>query len=133
MSTRPYFVPYPVINAQSMGASITSAVTVIQKLSMPSYSYSWTGSTPVGALSIEVSNDYAQNSDGSVKTAGTWTALYVVIGGGDPTPVNSIPITGNTGTGFVDVPITGAFAIRTVYTRTSGTGTLTCILAAKVS
>lgn len=131
MSTRPYFVPYPVIDAESMASSITSDVTIIQKLSMPSYSYSWSGTSPVGTISVQISNDYSQNADGSVKNEGTWTAIYFQLDGGSM--VNSAPVTGNTGTGFIDVPITGAFAIRTVYTRASGTGTLTATLAAKVA
>lgn len=131
MSSRPQFNPYPVINAQSMATNITSTPTIIQKLSMPAYSYSWTGSTPVGTVSIEVSNDYAQNADGSVKTAGTWTPIYFQLNGA--ANVNSAPITGNTGTGFIDVPINGAYAIRTVYHAASGTGTITAIISAKVS
>lgn len=132
MSSRPQFNPYPVINAKSMATSLTSDVTVIQKLSMPSYSYSWTGASPVGAVSVEISNDYSQNLDGSVKNAGTWTAIYFQLNGGS-TLVNSAPVTGNTGNGFIDVPITGAYAIRTRYISTSGTGTLIAIINCKVA
>jgi hypothetical protein len=49
------------------------------------------------------------------------------------TSVNSIPITGNTGTGFIDVDQTGAYALRLIYTAGSGTGTLSAIFAGKVS
>jgi hypothetical protein len=132
MSSRPHFVPYPVIDAESMATSLTSDVTVIQKLSCPSYSYSWAGTSPVGAVSVEISNDYSQNADGSVKNAGTWTAIYFQLNGAGAL-VNSAPVTGNTGTGFIDVPITGAYAIRTVFTRTSGTGTLTATICCKVT
>lgn len=99
---------------------------------MPSYQYVWTGSTPVGSVSVEISNDYSKNVDGSVRNAGNWTKIYFRVNGA-PTEVNEAPITGNSGTGFIDVPITGAYAIRTVYERDSGTGTMTCIIAAKVS
>lgn len=133
MSSRPQFNPYPVIDAVSMATSITSTPTVIQKLSMPSYSYSWSaGATPVGTVSVQISNDYTQNADGSVRNAGTWTAIYFQLDGA-PTLVNSAPITGNSGNGFIDVPITGAYAIRTVYTRVSGSGTMTVIINAKVA
>lgn len=131
MSQRPQFSPYPAINAVSMAASITSTVTVIQKLSMPSYSYSWTGSSPVGTITVDISNDYTQNSDGTVRNAGTWTSIYFQLDG--MTMVNSAPVSGASGTGFIDVPITGAYAIRTVYHRVSGTGTLTSVINAKVS
>ncbi len=133
MSSRPEFAPYKVINAASMGASITSTPTIIQKLSCPSYSYVWSsGSTPVGTIKVEISNDYKQNADGTVRDAGTWTAIYFQLNGGGVL-VNSAPVSGNSGTGFIDVPITGAYAIRTVYTRGSGSGTLNSTICAKVS
>lgn len=132
MSSRPQFDPYLVINAQSMASSLTSAVTIIQKLSAPSYSYVWSsGSTPVGTIAVQISNDYKQNADGTVKTAGNWTSIYFQLNGGG-TLVNSAPVSGNSGTGFIDVPITGAYAIRTIYTRASGSGTLSATIAAKV-
>lgn len=130
MSSRPLIKPMKVINAQSMATNITSLPTIIQMLSAPSYSYSWSGSTPVGTISVQISNDYSQNADGSVQNAGTWTSIYFQLNGS--TTVSSAPVSGNSGTGFIDVPITGAYAIRTVYTAGSGTGTLTAIINAKV-
>lgn len=100
---------------------------------MPSYQYVWSaGSTPIGTVQIQISNDYKQNVDGSVRNAGNWTAIYFQLNGGG-TLVNSAPISGNSGTGFIDVPIVGAYAIRTVYTRSSGSGTMTVTIAAKVT
>lgn len=131
MSSRPHSKPYKVINAQPMASNITSIPTIIQMVSMPSYSYSWAGATPVGTISVQISNDYEQNVDGSVKVAGTWTSIYFQLNGS--TMVNSVPVSGNSGTGFIDVPITGAYAIRTVYTAGSGTGTMTAIINAKVA
>jgi hypothetical protein len=133
MSSRPQFDPFPVINAKSMATNLTSDVTIIQKLSMISYSYAWSnGSTPIGAISIEISNDYSKNPDGTVRNSGTWTPIYFQLDGA-ASLVNSIPISGNSGNGFVDVPITSAYAIRTVYTRTSGSGTLTVVVNGKVA
>jgi len=124
MSSRPQFNPFPVIVDGDMSGNIISAVTIIQKLSMISYDISWSGTTPVGAMSVQVSNSYSQNADGSVRNAGNWTTLTL---SSPPT------VSGNTGNGFIDVDATGAFAMRLVFTRTSGTGTMQATISAKVA
>lgn len=124
MSSRPLMPPMPVIVDGSMSGNITSLVTIISNMSMMSYSYTWVGTTPIGVITVEVSDDYAQNSDGTVKNAGTWTAL----------PLSALTnVSGNTGAGFIDIDMLGAQAIRTVYTFTSGTGILNAIFKGKVS
>lgn len=138
MSYRPLIQPYVVIpnafgspaNGNSMAANITSAPTIVQNLSAVCYSYSWSGATPVGTISIQGSNDYKLASDGqTVINAGTWTTLTFLLNG---TAVQSAPISGNTGNGIIDITTTAIWALRTVYTATSGTGTLTVVLNAKV-
>lgn len=124
MSSRPQFSPYPVIINGDMSGNITSAVTVVQKLSMISYDISWTGTTPVGTLAVQVSNTYSQNADGTVKNAGNWQDLTL-----STTP----SVSGNTGNGFIDIDETAAYAIRLVYRRTSGVGTLNATVNAKVA
>lgn len=124
MSSRPQFNPFPVITNGSMAGNIISAVTIVQKLSMISYDISWVGTAPVGAMSVQVSNSYSQNADGTVRNAGSWTTLVLSA---------PAPVSGNTGNGFIDVDATGAFAIRLVYTRTSGTGVMNAIINAKVA
>ncbi len=124
MSSRPQFSPHSVITNGNMAGSLTSEVTIVQKLSMISYDISWAGTSPVGAMSIQVSNTFTQNGDGSVRTAGNWTTLVLS---------STTNVSGNTGNGFIDVDATGAYAIRLVYTRTSGTGTLNATISAKVS
>ncbi len=125
MSSRPQFTPYSVITSGDMSqATITSLPTIIQKLSMISYDVSWSGTSPVGALTIQCSNTYSQNADGTVRTAGNWNTMTL------NTPAN---VSGNSGTGFIDVDATGAYAIRLVYTKTSGTGTINAVINAKVS
>lgn len=131
MSTRPHLAPYQVITNGDMSlTSITSSVTIIQKISMLSYSYSWAGTTPVGTIIVQVSNDYSLNADGTVHNSGTWNTLTLNVGG---TPATSIAVSGNTGTGFVDIDQLGAYAIRTVYTKGSGIGTLQAYINGKVS
>lgn len=91
---------------------------------MISYDISWTGSTPVGVMSVQVSNTYSQNGDGTVRNAGNWTTLTL----SDPPSVS-----GNTGNGGIDVDATGFYAIRLKYIRTSGTGTMNATINAKVA
>jgi len=130
MSTRSSLRPEVVINAASMAANITSSPTVLQSLTLGTYAYSWSGSSPVGSLAIQISDDYSLNPNGTVNNAGTWNTVYVTLNGS--TITNSIPISGNSGNGIVEWS-TGAYAIRTVYTAVSGTGTLSATIVAKVA
>lgn len=125
MSSRPILSPYSVITNASMATSLTSIVTVIQNLSMVSYEVVWSaGSTPVGTISVQVSNDYSQYADGSANNPGNWSDL----------PLSTTPgITGNTGVGYIDIDANAGYALRLVYTRTSGSGTLNVIVSGKVA
>lgn len=129
MSSRSNIRPQSVITNGDMSGNITSSPTILQSLTVGSYSYSWSGNTPVGTISLQGSNDYALNADGTVRNAGTWTTFSLTLNGSS---VSSIPISGNTGNGIIDWT-TGVYALRTVYTFTSGTGTLQCIVNGKVS
>ena len=107
-----------------MSGNLTSKVTVIQKLSLISYAISWAGTSPVGLMVVEVSNDFAQASDGSVQVPGTWTAL----------PLSSPPsVVNNSDNGFIDIDANAGYALRIRYVRTSGTGTINVIISAKVA
>lgn len=129
MSTRPLFGPTTVIGTGStvpgdMSASITSVPSVIQQISMFSYEVVWSGTTPVGTISVQVSNDYRPATGGNPGVAGNWSTVTL----------SAVPaISGNTGTGFIDIDQLGAYAVRLVYTRGSGTGTMTAVIAGKVS
>ena len=124
MSSRPQFTPFQAIVNGNMSGKITSEVTIIQKLSMISYAFTWVGTSPTGTIDIQVSNDYSQNGDGSVKNAGTWNSL----------PLSSTPsVSGNTGNGFIDIDSSAGYAVRAVYTAISGTGTLQAIVSGKVA
>jgi hypothetical protein len=113
-------------------ASITSAPTILQSLSKFSYEINWTGSSPIGILELQVSNSFELNPDGSVKTIGSWTSMPLDLDIVSP-EVSQIPISGNTGTGFIDVTAQSGYAVRLLYTKTSGTGTLTATINGKVS
>lgn len=130
MAFRPELKPFLVITDGDMSGNITSDPTIIQKISMLSYSYSWSGSTPVGTVSVQVSNDYSLDAQGNTANAGTWNTLTLNVGG---VPSTTVAVSGNTGNGFIDIDQLGAYAIRTIYTAGSGTGTLQCMIAGKVS
>lgn len=129
MADRPVIYPnlnVPIVNAVSMAASITSSPTNINRLPGLSYDIIWTGS-PVGTFQVQVSNTYSQNPDGTVHNAGNWNTLPTAsFTGTYPVPA------GSGGNGFLDVVGTEAAWCRLVYTRTSGTGALTVVPAAKV-
>lgn len=138
MSTRNQLRPQIVIpspqgspvNGQSMATNITSAPTILGGMYSFTYSLSWTGTSPVGTVSVQASNDFALNAAGAVLTAGTWNTLTLSVNG---TPATTIAITGNTGNGMIDVFATGAYAVRLIYTAASGAGSLTAIFNGKVS
>ena len=124
MSTRPVLKPFQVITDGSMAGSLTSDVTIIDNKSIVGYDISWSGTSPIGTMSVEVSNSYSQNADGSVRNSGNWTTL---------TLTSTPSVSGNTGHGFIDLDITSAYAIRLVYTRVSGVGTMQAYVTAKVT
>lgn len=128
MSSRPIIAPspQPLVNNGDMSGDITSPVSIIQMLPGISYDVSWSGS-PVGVFQVQVSNSYSKDPAGNVKNAGTWTILpTTAFAGTYPVP------SGSASNGFLDVVGTEAYAIRLVYVRTSGTGSLTVVAAAKV-
>lgn len=129
MSDRPFIAPnlnVPVINAVSMASTITGPPTNINRLPGLSYDIVWTG-TPTGTFAVQVSNTYAQNADGTVKTAGSWSTLpSSSFTGTYPVPA------GSAGNGFLDIVGTEAAWCRLVYTASGGSGNLTVVPAAKV-
>lgn len=132
MSDRPGALKQVITNGDMSAASVTSLVTLIPHISMLSYGYSWAGTTPIGVVSVEVSNDYKVGPNGAALNASTatWNTLTFLYNGA---LVTSIPVTGNTGNGQVDIFQTGAYAIRTKYTKTSGTGTIQATVNCKVA
>ena len=131
MATRPQFGPKLLISATSMGASINGSAVICEALSMISMQFIWSaGATPVGTAKIQVSNDFSIDSSGAILNAGTWSDVNILYNG---TSSASVAISGNTGSVMLDVLQTGVYAIRPVFTRTSGTGTLSVMCNAKVA
>lgn len=130
LSTRSRIAPVtlPTIN---MASSANSTPTLLQSNTAFSYQISWTGTTPVGTLALQVSDDYTLGPNNNVINAGTWTTAPMDVNGAYAT---SISISGNTGNGVIDcIGPTGVNAVRLAYTAGSGTGTLTAVFTAKVA
>ena len=123
MSSRPHLSPYPVVTDGDMSDDITSEVTIIQKLSLVSYSVAFTG-TPTGDFTVEVSNDYALSPGGEVANSGTWSTV---------TLSSATSAAGADGNGFIDIGLISAYAIRLKYTSGSGEGVLNAVINAKVA
>lgn len=131
MSDRPFQKPVAgnVLTAGDMSGNLTTEPTILNQKTMCSYSLTWAGTSPVGTVSVQVSNDYALSPNGTLQAAGTWNTLTVNLAG---SPVTTIPISGNTGTGFIDIDATAAYAIRLIYTFASGVGALNVTFCGKV-
>lgn len=124
MSSRPMLAPFPVIVNGNMASAITSKVTVIQNVSMVSYTCVWSGASPSGAITVQASNDYSQNVDGSVKNAGNWVTLPLS---------TTATVSGTADSGVIDIDATALYALRLIYTPVSGTGTLNVTINGKVA
>lgn len=92
------------IDAQSMGTSITSSSQNMQRVISYAVQVYWTGTTPIGTFDLQASNDDTN-----------YTSLLSA----------PIAVTGNTGSIMIDVAKRGYGYIKVIYTRTSGTGTIT--------
>lgn len=130
MAYRPQLSPDPVVVNGDMSGAITSLPTIIQKLSMISYEVDWTGTSPTGFVAVQVSNSYSLNANGTVKNPGSWINIPLIYNG---TEVTEIPLTGNSGIGFIDIDAIGAYAMRLIYSSVSGVGVMQAIISAKVS
>lgn len=132
MSTRTSLRPHPVIVAKPMTADIISDPTILQSITSVSYTAYWSGTSPIGALAVEVCNDCQVLPDGEiVANTGHWVPVALTDDTG--ALVTSIPISGNSGQKFINVTKIAGYAIRLHYIFTSGTGTLDAIVCGKVS
>lgn len=124
MASRPLTAPFPVITNGDMSGNLTSAVSIISNSTLVSYSCRWSGTSPVGSMNVQVSNDYKQDGQGVVSNAGTWTDV----------PLSSTPsLSGNTGNGVIDLEGVPAYAIRLQYLFVSGVGTMQATVVTKVA
>lgn len=104
-----------------MSGNITSTVTNIEFLDNIGIQLVFTG-TPTGTFAVQLSIDHAQNQQGVVSVAGTWT----------PITFSSTPAaTGAAGSIYLDLNQLSAPWMRVVYTFGSSVGTLNSFISAK--
>ena len=109
-------------NGDMSQSSLTSAPTNIQFLDNVAIQFNFTGA-PSGTFSIEVSADYEQDIGGATINVGNWVPVTL------PTP----PVaSGSAGSVFIDLNQLAAPWVRVKYTKTSGTGSLTAWISAKM-
>lgn len=97
----PYF---QVITDGDMSGDITSSVSTVEQVDQITYDISWTGSTPVGEIFVQYSNN---NESWNNLDFGT-----------------TIDISGNSGSHKIDVQLITSKYMRLFYDFTSGTGTI---------
>lgn len=132
MSFRPQIRPQLVLTNNNMSATVRTAPAIVEKLSLISFQFVWSaGSTPVGTAGIEVSNDYSLTPQGAVSNAGTWSTFWFQKS--DGTYVTTSAISGTSGSVPINLFDFAFYAVRGVYTFTSGSGTLNVTLCAKVA
>jgi len=113
--------PVHIFNAASMATSLTSPVVEIRNQDNVGIQLHWTGA-PVGDFDFQISSDHAQDSQGNVTNAGNWVSL----------PLSpAISAAGSADDAYVDLNQMSAMYCRVVYTRTSGTGSLSGVIVAK--
>lgn len=108
-------------------SSLTSPVTNIQFLDNIGIQINYSGS-PVGKFNVQVSADYAQDSQGNVTNAGNWASISFLVFSGS---ITDISVPGSTSPIYLDITQISAPWIRVIYTKTSGTGTANVFLTAK--
>lgn len=96
---------------------------------MVSYTHVWTGTSPVGTVGVQVSNDFSITPTGQILNAGTWTTYSFLSAG---SYVTTVAVTGNAGSVAIELPQIAFYAVRAIYTFSSGTGTLNSYINGKV-
>lgn len=98
--------------AAATGSTVSRAIraALLDNYSVQSV---WSGTTPVGTVTIEVSNDHQENG-GVVTNAGTWTAM---------TSPAQLAVSGNTGNGLQECNNRSFAWVRVNFAKTSGTFT----------
>jgi hypothetical protein len=132
MSRRNYLNTYPIITSGSMTSTstVTSKVSNIQYLDNIGIQFDWTGS-PTGTFQVQISANYAQDTQGNVTNAGTWIPLTLTYWNGTANVTGTTVPTSVGSPVYLDLDFVSAPWIRAVYTNVSGSGTLTAVIVAK--
>lgn len=112
---------FHLVSAASMVSTVTSKAQACQYQDNVGIQLIWTG-TPTGTFDVQVSINHAQDFQGNITTAGTFTSLTL-----SPVPAAA----GSAGSYYVDLNQLSAPYYRIVYTPSSGTGTLDIYVSGK--
>jgi len=112
MSRKTVILGHKVIDTGDMSGNLTGLETNVTQLDNIGYIAEWSGTSPVGVLSVEVQSGPSG-----------WAALDF----GSP-----LAVSGSSGSLIINVNQLPFEKIRVVYTATSGTGDLTVTLSSKV-
>lgn len=113
-----------------MSGSLISAVTDIQFLDDIGIQLNFTGS-PVGTFSVQVSSNHFNATTLQPLVAGTWASIPVTYWDGAAF-VTSTTIPTSVGSPIIlDLNQLGSTYLRVIYTRASGTGSLTAVVTGK--
>lgn len=115
---------YPLETAVSLGASFTTAPTLIKYMDNCSYQITATTADAIGTFAVEASLDFSmEETTNVVKNPGNWVPL--TLAGGTPAIAGA-----NTGI-IINLNELPFNAIRLSYTRASGTGTASVYIMTK--
>jgi len=106
--------------ALDLGADFDGKPVNVKYMDNLGLDISWSGSSPVGQLFVEVSNNPAAQAD--ELSASDWRELDFG---------TNIAISGNSDNGLININQVPFNWFRVRYARTSGTGTMTVILTMK--
>ena len=119
MAKKSFLKSYQTITDESMGADVTSLITVSTGLDNIGMQVKWTSSDAVGIISVQASLNYDEQTG-----TGDWYDLTF------PTPLTQP--SSNNGGYLINLNQFPFPVYRIKYTRTSGTGTLNAWTCAKV-
>lgn len=121
-SRKSNLVSFKTLASVSMVSTVVSSATNIAYLDNVGVQFNFTGNS-IGSFSVQVSIDYAQDTQGNVTNPGTWVPLTL-----SPTPSANAAA----GSIYIDLNQLSAPWIRTQYVANSGTGTLSSYITAKM-
>ena len=110
---------YSILNNVLMTGNQTSGAVQVPYLDNIGLQAVWTGTTPVGALVVECTEDDTTNT----LITSTWTALDFG---------SAISVSGNSGNHIINMNQLPYKAVRVRYVFTSGTGNITVKITAKM-
>lgn len=124
-STKKVLFPYPIMNNVSIATNQTSDETNVAFMDYGIIDISWTGSSPVGNVNVEICKVQADKN--IANKIDEWEALNFnnAVGG------ENIPISGASGSHRVILNRMPSTKIRVKYIATSGTGNMTVFISGK--